>query len=353
MSKSQILTDDGKHIRILTDVKIDRSLPKYKKIEEKKPSDRHVMTLADGTNPHLLAEMRSSMTYENLKRVASEKNPDIEDFNVTVTDNVNEIIRQTSMDGFTFNTDSGQNTFTIGRLGQKEERKINLFRTVVDYLKTKRKTAQDEKADDDSEKKFDVLAFFSDVHGLLDSKETGTYVNRVSDIIECIGLSEVSGQIAYKEKLMRTLVVNKLESILYSKGMYKALNEDAIVKLCQNSPKALKLDYIANFTRTIPIDVIRKKVSVDKMQIFDNYAILHFDPEGTGTGKTDKEKKKEIDAKRDPILFGLIAGSDKLYFISDWIDDKCDLTLEKVIELTSKEVVESGFLKENAEIEQS
>lgn len=42
---------------------------------------------------------------------------------------------------------------------------------------------------------------------------------------------------------------------------------------------------------------------------------------------TQKEKEKA----KDPILFGVIQGSRKLYFIGDWIDDYCDLTLEKMM----------------------
>lgn len=351
MGKSQILTEDGKNVKILLNVQIDKSLPKYKKWEEMRSKHAEVnMSLSDGSNPYLTKQMRETMTYANLKRIVEERNPNIEDFNVTVTGNVNEIIKETYMDSFLIDPES---PFIEVRSGSKEPSgKRNLFSVVKGYFVEKLRSKKEPKVEQNAEEKvFDIIGFFSDIHNLLDSDQTGVYINRVSDIIECIGLAEVSGQIAYKEKLMRMLVINKLESILYAKGMYKALDEEAIVQLCQNSPKDLRLDYIANFTRAIPIDVIKKKVEVDKMQIFDNYAILHFDPEGTGSDKTDKERKREIEAKKDPILFGLISGSKKLYFISDWIDDKCDLTLDKVIELTSKEVVESGFLKEHVDIE--
>ena len=39
-----------------------------------------------------------------------------------------------------------------------------------------------------------------------------------------------------------------------------------------------------------------------------------------------------MDKKRDPILFGLIKGSRKLYYICDWIDEYCDLTLSQLID---------------------
>ena len=64
------------------------------------------------------------------------------------------------------------------------------------------------------------------------------------------------------------------------------------------------------------------------MEIFDNYAILHYDPDLEAYSETIEETKK----RRDPILFGLIKGSNKLYYITDWIDEFCDPTLDKFVE---------------------
>ena len=60
-----------------------------------------------------------------------------------------------------------------------------------------------------------------------------------------------------------------------------------------------------------------------------------------------RHKKKEIEKKKDPVLFGLLAGSSKLYFIADFIDEYCDLTFDKLTEIVGKELVESKFLTEN------
>lgn len=40
----------------------------------------------------------------------------------------------------------------------------------------------------------------------------------------------------------------------------------------------------------------------------------------------------EIQAKRDPILFGMIKDSRRLYFVADWIDKLCTLTFEELIQ---------------------
>ena len=43
-----------------------------------------------------------------------------------------------------------------------------------------------------------------------------------------------------------------------------------------------------------------------------------------------RAEKKQREKRRDPILFGLIKNSRKLYFICDWKTDTDDLTLEKL-----------------------
>lgn len=42
-------------------------------------------------------------------------------------------------------------------------------------------------------------------------------------------------------------------------------------------------------------------------------------------------RKRGGGKRKDPILFGVIAGSNKLYFIGDWIDEYCDLRFDDVV----------------------
>ena len=71
---------------------------------------------------------------------------------------------------------------------------------------------------------------------------------------------------------------------------------------------------------------------MNELLIFDNYCILHYDPEKKSYAQTIEEQKRETQKRRDPILFGLIRGSNKLYYITDWVDEFCDLTLDKFVE---------------------
>ena len=71
----------------------------------------------------------------------------------------------------------------------------------------------------------------------------------------------------------------------------------------------------------------------DKLWVFDNYVILHFDKTGDATEMTVKEKEKA----KDPILFGVTKYSRKLFYVADWTDEYCDLTLEKFLKQLKQE----------------
>ena len=140
-----------------------------------------------------------------------------------------------------------------------------------------------------------------------------------------------NGQQSLVEKLLKMKDVISSECRLIENGITKYVTEEQVVKLYKNvdKKKHLKLTYLENYIRIIPSDVIKLKDSADQIKIFDNYVILHFDPFNNSTDLTEKEK--EIKSK-DPILFGVIQNSRKLYFIGDWIDEYCDLTLDKMME---------------------
>ena len=136
------------------------------------------------------------------------------------------------------------------------------------------------------------------------------------------------GQTALFDKLKDLVDVVKGEAILIAMGLTKYVTEKQIVDFygLVGEDKNLKLTWIKNFNRIIPEDIYEVKKDVDGRKIFDNYVILHYDPENNGEELT----KQELEDKKDPILFGLIKDSKKLYYVADWKDDYCDLTLEEM-----------------------
>ena len=165
--------------------------------------------------------------------------------------------------------------------------------------------------------------------------ETGKekeFIDRIDQYISLIKKAQVLHQEAQEEELFDKLIIHVYESVLSISGFNKYITEDDLIKLQRKCDKKLSIDYIKNFVRVIPDDVVEKKLKADNLQIFDNYAVLYYDPTNNSTNNTKKEKEIiEENKKKDPILFGIIAGSDKLYYIADWVDEFCDLTLDQVV----------------------
>lgn len=203
----------------------------------------------------------------------------------------------------------------------QKRKKISFFNKILNSLKNKYNESKNK------EIVIDALQFFSLVKAS-SKASVETYRNRVSDYLKAIHNASSCGQTALVEDLLRGLVTNKYESVLYAEKYYYVVTEEQMVSFVKNCEKGIKLDYIKNFTRPLPQTVVDKINKLNELEVFDNYVVLYYDPEG----KVYKETAREEAKRKDPIIFGVIAGSTKLYYVDDWVDEYCDLTLEKFID---------------------
>ena len=138
------------------------------------------------------------------------------------------------------------------------------------------------------------------------------------------------GQVKSLQKLLflaDTLVKEeKLIEMGITTYVYKDTLEDYITTVADKTVKIIEL---AGYMREIPdelVDVIEKTKG-----IFDEFYVVFTDY----TGKEERRVQKERRDK-DPILFGVFKNrntvSDRFYFLGDWVDEYCDLTLDKLIE---------------------
>lgn len=163
--------------------------------------------------------------------------------------------------------------------------------------------------------------------------------------------AEKNNQIAFIEKVKDYANVLKHELLLSTSKFNKYLTEEDVVKFYNVASKhetyktALCLTYTKNFVKIIPDDVTKLRLESDELNVFDNYVIMHYDYSGKSVEETKEEKEK----KKDPILFGVIRGSNKLYYIGDWEDEYCDLTLDVIIKTLGKEpeVIDIEKIKSN------
>lgn len=182
--------------------------------------------------------------------------------------------------------------------------------------------------------KMTVEEFFKSI------KNTKSQLNKLDKRLEGyqVALQQAKdlGQVALMERLEGQIEVIRSESQLYANNMVKVVTEEQVVKFARDSEKGLCLDWIKNFTRQIPEKFVKVKKKLDGLKVFDNYVILHYDPEGKNSGLTSEE---EVEKKKDPILFGVILNSRKLYYIGDWKDEYCDLTLDDFFDKFGKEAI--------------
>ena len=165
---------------------------------------------------------------------------------------------------------------------------------------------------------------------------------------------KVSGQYEIAEKVNGSRGVLESELALVSSGQLKYISEEQIIKFMLLSERGMRLEYLRYYANILPSEVAKRKIVFDGLLVFDNYCVLYYDG---GAPKfslikeviDDQERLK----RRDPILFGMIKGSRKLYYVTDWVTDDDDLTLEKletVIGEKAHDLSHDGFAGTEEEI---
>ena len=93
------------------------------------------------------------------------------------------------------------------------------------------------------------------------------------------------------------------------------------------------------YPRSIPDEVVEKIQLLREKDIFDRFYVVFTDYTG------EVEKQVEVEKRRkDPIIFGAFEQRlegvwdilDRFYYIADWEDEYCDLTLAKMVDAMSK-----------------
>ena len=157
-------------------------------------------------------------------------------------------------------------------------------------------------------------------------------LSRIYDnCLELLNKYKITGQIAGMRKLLFHLQSIEAEREIVKMGITTFIYRDDIDEYIDNIAKdTVKIIELEKYEREIPdeiVDII-KKVK-DK---FDQLYVLFTDY----TGKVERQVEKER-RQKDPILFGTFLNEktrtviDRFYFLGDWEDEYCDLTLDKMV----------------------
>lgn len=166
-------------------------------------------------------------------------------------------------------------------------------------------------------------------------KKLQVLTDRLEAHQDAIKEARAMGQTALAEQLEQRTHVVQMEAVLFAAGYREYIEEEQLITFAQQCEKGLRLDLVRNFTRLIPQDVRVRKLKLDALKVFDQWAVLHYDPDSKGAALT----AAEIAKKKDPILFGLIKGSRRLYHGGSWKDEYCDLTFPDLIDRYGKEAL--------------
>lgn len=144
------------------------------------------------------------------------------------------------------------------------------------------------------------------------------------------------------ESVEAMLLTAAREQALLVKGMDRYILKEHIDKFIKTSStiktKNIYMNQLDKFPRPIPTAVQKKIVAAKALQVFDEFQVLYTDYTATPVVKSVADKVRE----KDPIVFGTMLGApDRLYYIADWIDEYCDLTLDKLVSVYKPENGES------------
>lgn len=176
----------------------------------------------------------------------------------------------------------------------------------------------------------------------------------------CLSLVEkykITGQKRVIQKLRFLVDCVEKEREAIKLGINSFVYREDIEEYIDNISKdVVKIIELENYPREIPdriVDVISKT-----KDIFDQFYVVFTDY----TGEVEKQVQKERRDK-DPILFGSfqknagtngfnrqeIVMSDRFYFLGDWVDEYCDLTMDKFLKEAGKDKLKKIGTPKNIE----
>lgn len=138
------------------------------------------------------------------------------------------------------------------------------------------------------------------------------------------------GQVESMKKLSFLADTLLKEEKLIEMGINTYVYKDVIEDYIENvADKTVKIVELSRYMREVPDELVD---TIEKVKnIFDEFYVVFTDYTGKEERKVEKERRD-----KDPILFGVFKNrtnvSDRFYFLGDWVDEYCDLTLDKMIE---------------------
>ena len=199
--------------------------------------------------------------------------------------------------------------------------------------------------------KLSIRKFFKKIKILKDDNSV-----RKSDLYH--ELQEIESKINNAKALGQTILVDKLNGLLSDlkreQDILETVDNDGLkfvyleqlkkyIKSVEN--KITKIVNLEDYERIIPEKNVKEILKYKNANIFDKYVVVFNDTTNFMENSKVKEEVERVRKEaRDPIVFGCfynevtISGNkvkqpgDKLYFITEWEDEDCNISLSEIIE---------------------
>lgn len=160
--------------------------------------------------------------------------------------------------------------------------------------------------------------------------------------LELANKYRITGQIRGLRKILFCMESIEKEQKLVDMGITTFVYKDdidfyidTVANTRNRSERPIKIIELERYEREIPDEIVDV---IDKTkELFDQMYVVYTDYSGKEERKIEAEKKE-----KDPILFGTFQDRnkkvciDRFYYLGDWVDEFCDLTLDKMINETEK-----------------
>lgn len=231
-------------------------------------------------------------------------------------------------------TETTEEKKTVTRKRTTKKESTTRKRTYVKAEKEKKKEESirilHQKPTEEEGKKMTPSEYFSYVKEKKNHIEEEDLRQIYENALNMIKRYEITGQTKSIEKLKFLLDIIELEIPIvkagYNQFVYRWDVEEYIDKISDDSVFIIEMK---NYEREFPDEVIDKIVKAKEV-FGDNLYVIYTDY----TKKTQRKVAKER-RERDPILFGALIKNrvayDRFYYICDWEDEYCDLSLDKIV----------------------
>ena len=169
--------------------------------------------------------------------------------------------------------------------------------------------------------------YFKYLKSKLSQLEERTFKARMKELERLADEFTATGQEALSDNCIKQFLVLSREAAIYACGFTQYITQEHADKFRYNLKKCkLQITPLKNFSRVLPKKVANLAKKCIEKKLFDDYVIFHLDKKA----HTETESER-IERKKDPILFGKLEGSDKLYHIISWEDELCDLKFSDIV----------------------